>query len=222
MWNSPLAGCAMNTEVCLIRADTQPAGDPGKRPRQGCPPRSPSPGLQDAHPCCCGDAVGTSACRGHPAPALGAARAVLPGRSVAGDIHANTLLGHQPRAAEMFPYRQHQVFAVITTAIIISFGVFSCHNLSLALIYSAGLFPSTAGGKQPSIRRQRAPSPAEASPSPERSRGAHGWGTLSVRAGPSPQQRVARTKLKPATSRHGLGAGSSTSDTSLLFQHTWG
>lgn len=49
--------------------------------------------------------------------------------------------GHQPRAVEIFPYPQHQVFfAVITTAIIISFGVFSCHNLSPALIYSVGLF----------------------------------------------------------------------------------
>lgn len=59
----------------------------------------------------------------------------------------------------MFPYQQHQVFTVITTAIIISFGVFSCHNLSLALIYSTGLFPSHVGGKEPSIRRQRALSP---------------------------------------------------------------
>lgn len=62
---------------------------------------------------------------------------------------------HQPGAAETFSYPQHQVFsAVITTAIIISFGVFSCHNLSLALIYSAGLFQSRAGGTGPSQRRQ--------------------------------------------------------------------
>lgn len=72
----------------------------------------------------------------------------------------------------MFLYRQHQVFVVITTAIIISFGVFSCHNLSLALIYSAGLFPRRAGGKESSIRSQGAPSPGKASSHPELSRGA--------------------------------------------------
>lgn len=112
----------------------------------------------------------------------------------------------------MFPY---QVFSVITMAIIISFGVFSCHNLSLALIYSTGLFPSSAGGKEPSIRRQQAPSPAEAFPRPERSRGAP-WPDHPPREGMSvPTAACGQDQTKTC---HWFGAGSPKSDAFLLFQ----
>lgn len=157
----------MNTEVCLIRADTQPAGEADKQPRQGCPPRAPL--LATAPP---------SLPLWGPAPtALGMGTQPLPWahggqRRILGEACAKPPSGHQARAEEMFSYRQHQVFVVITTAIIISFGVFSCHNLSLALIYSAGLFPRRAGGKESSIRSQRAPSPGKASSHAELSRGA--------------------------------------------------
>lgn len=216
----------MNTEVCLIRADTQPAGEAGKQPRHCRPPRAqrpdpsswppaephptsgaptdagagdmvgcrirphgsgpatilrapsrclvPHPGVPgtaqyrtelqhprlrwdtlrvlgshvDGHwvPRCCGGLLGQRRCWDSPVP---------PSSSVGGERCPVTApwgqspqchprqpwAGHQRRAVEIFPYPQHQVFfAVITTAIIISFGVFSCHNLSPALIYSAGLF----------------------------------------------------------------------------------
>lgn len=62
MWNSLLAGLAMNTEVCLIRADTQPAGEAGQRPWQsysGCvlhpapmpPPQISAPTVGGCHSC---------------------------------------------------------------------------------------------------------------------------------------------------------------------------
>lgn len=165
----------MNTEVCLIRADMQPAGEPDKQPRQGCPPRAPRlaptpPSLPLWGPAPTILAVGTQ-----PLPWAQGEQRCLALVSL-GTPHlcacAKPLSGHQARAEEMFLYRQHQVFVVITTAIIISFGVFSCHNLSLALIYSAGLFPRRAGGKKSSIRSQRAPSPGKASSHPELSRGA--------------------------------------------------
>lgn len=164
----------MNTEVCLIRADTQPAGEPDKQPRQGCPPRAPRLAPTPPSLPLWGPAPTTPAEGTQPLP-WAQPSAAWP-RYPRGQLHpcacAKPLSGHQARAEEMFPYRQHQVFVVITTAIIISFGVFSCHNLSLALIYSAGLFPRRAGGKESSIRSQRAPSPGKASSCPELSRGA--------------------------------------------------
>lgn len=189
MWNSPLAGLAMNTEVCLIRADTQPAGEPDKQPRQGCPPRAPLLATTPPSPPLWG-----------PAPtslALGTRRAALPGPAILGEACAKPLSGHQARAEEMFSYRQHQVFVVITTAIIISFGVFSCHNLSLALIYSAGLFPRRAGGKESSIRSQRAPSPGKASSHAELSRGA-----LRPDRPPGAEQGCPHSSTRPGPNRN--------------------
>lgn len=216
----------MNTEVCLIRADTQPAGEAGKQPRHCRPPRaqrpdpsswppaephptsgaptdagagdmvgcrirphgsgpatstegsqpvpgpaprgarhSPAPHGAAASPPPLGHAAGAGEPRGWTlgAPVLRGApgakavlgqprapqqqrgRGAVPGHGALGTVPAvppAPALGRAAaRAVEIFPYPQHQVFfAVITTAIIISFGVFSCHNLSPALIYSAGLF----------------------------------------------------------------------------------
>lgn len=97
-------------------------------------------------PRCCGGLLGQRRCWDSPVPPQQQrGRGVVPGHGALGTVPAvppAPALGRAAaRAVEIFPYPQHQVFfAVITTAIIISFGVFSCHNLSPALIYSAGLF----------------------------------------------------------------------------------
>lgn len=194
----------MNTEVCLIRADAQPAGEPAKQPRQGCPPRAPRLAPTPPSVPLRGPAPTTLAVGTQPLPGAQGGQRCL------GQPHpcacAKPLPGHQARAEEMFPYRQHQVFVVITTAIIISFGVFSCHNLSLALIYSAGLFPRRAGGKESSIRSQRALSPGKASSHRELSRGA-----LRLDRPPGAEQGCphgrGRTETpKPVASPHHCGA----------------
>lgn len=100
----------------------------------------------------------------------------------------------------MFPYRRHQVFTVITTAIIISFGVFSCHNLSLALIYSTGLFPSVQEGRSHQEGGNEHCLPGKPLPGQRGTEAPHGWSILTARAGLSPWQRVAgaRTCHLPA------------------------